>query len=102
MATSPEIDALGTITTPVNIDAPRLELRADYFSTLIPLATLQARYTPAQVLNSDPLVLKISGNSHVVVLSFGAVVFWQCDELVCSKVLETIQQLPSMKPPNPE
>jgi uncharacterized Rmd1/YagE family protein len=99
MANLPDIDALGTITTPVQIDTLRLELRADYFPTPIDLDLLASRYGTAQVLHADPLVLKINGNAHAVILRFGAVVFWQCDDAAIAKIVATIQQLPEMRPP---
>lgn len=95
-----ELDVLGTITTPVSIDTVRLEVRADYFSSPIALESLKAHYPPSQILSEDPLILKINRNAHVAVLCFGAVVFWQCDEAICTKVLGEVLRFPGMTPPN--
>jgi uncharacterized Rmd1/YagE family protein len=99
MIDTPELDVLGTIVTPVPTDTSRLELRADYFKSAIDLDLLRTHYPPSQILSADPLVLKMTGDAHVVVLRFGAVVFWQCDDGVCAEVLRKIQQLPGMSPP---
>src|SRR5262245_66570849 len=79
MIASAELDVLGTIVTPVSIETSRLEVRAEYFNSPIDLEVLRARFQPYQVLGADPLVLKLTGNAHAVVLRFGAVVFWDCD-----------------------
>src|SRR5579872_119038 len=93
---------LRTIVTPVDLHTPRLELRADYFPLPIDLELLQTHYQQSQILSADPLVLKITGAAHVVVLRFGAVVFWQCNDTIFSKILEEIRQLPGMPPHNSE
>ena len=43
-----------------------------------------------------------SAELPVVVLRFGAVVFWRCDPAVREQVLETIQRVLEMKPPSSE
>lgn len=91
-----EIDAQGTVVTPVAMDATRLEVRADYFTSPIDLPALQALYPVAQVLQAEPLVLRRGDAGHVVVFPFGAVVFWQCDEGVVNSVLAEIRGLPGM------
>src|SRR6185369_8936274 len=63
---------------------------------------LRAHYLPSQVLHADPLVVKIAGNAHMVVLRFGALVFWQCSEAICSKLLEDIERLLHLGPPASE
>src|SRR5262245_38425733 len=89
-----------TVFTPVSSDACKLELRAYYFPSPIDLNRVQTHYLPFQVLSADPLVLLMPGNAHVVVLRFGAVVFWRCAKAVCDNVLETIQHLMRMNPPD--
>jgi len=76
-----------------------LELRADYYSSPIDLGVLKARYPPFQVLSADPLVLSLSKSAHVVVLRFGAVVFWQCEDSECADILEEIQLVTKLDPP---
>src|SRR5262249_52180126 len=65
----------------------------------IDLGVLQARYPPFQVLSADPLVLSLSRSAHVVVLRFGAVVFWQCEDAECADMLEEIQLVMKLDPP---
>ncbi|HJZ94589.1 MAG TPA: RMD1 family protein [Gemmataceae bacterium] len=98
MVATPELDVLGTIVTPVSIETSRLEVRAEYFNSPIDLDLLRARYRPYQVLSADPLVLKLAGNAHVVVLRFGAVVFWDCDGVTRAEVLGEVRRLPDMGP----
>jgi required for meiotic nuclear division protein 1 len=99
---SPKRDPLGTFLTPVETNACKLTLRAVYFESPIDLGALQARYPLSQVLSTDPLVLGLPGNAHVVVLRFGAVVFWDCNGLQSANVLEQIQQIMNVPPPNCE
>ncbi|MFO0967474.1 MAG: RMD1 family protein [Gemmataceae bacterium] len=90
---TPELDALRTVTTPVSVDAARLHLQAEYFPSPIPLAPLQASYRERSVLCADPLVIKLAGNAHAVVLGFGAVVFWECDAALAATLREEIRTL---------
>lgn len=96
---SPKRDLSETFLTPVETNAHTLAVRASYFESPIDLSVLQAQYQPSQVLGTDPLVLGLTGNAHVVVFRFGAVVFWGCNGLQSAKVLEQIQQVMSVSPP---
>jgi required for meiotic nuclear division protein 1 len=89
----------GTIVTPVRIENARIDVRAEYFESPIDLDALRARYRPPDVLDLDPLVLRLPGDAHAVVLPFGAVVFWQCPEALCAGVLDDVRQLPGMGQP---
>lgn len=102
MPYAPELDAQGTIVTPVRVNAPRLEARAEYFASPIDLEQLQARYAQSQVQGADPLLLKLSGDAHVVAFRFGAVVFWQCEDDLRASTLAEVQPLAGGKPPVPD
>src|SRR5829696_4832743 len=91
--------AIETIVTPVRIETARIEVRAEYFESPIDLDALRAGYQPADVLDRDPLVLRLPGDAHAVVLPFGAVVFWQCPEALCARVLDDVRRLPGMGQP---
>lgn len=100
MAESPQREFdLETAFTPVSTDLDKLELLADYFQSPIDLELVQSQGPPFKVLASDPLVLRGPKNAHVVVLRFGAVVFWRSDHAVRELVLETIQRLMGSPPP---
>jgi uncharacterized Rmd1/YagE family protein len=86
-----------TFVTPVETSSNRLVLQAVYFETPIDLEALQGHYVPMQVLNSDPLLLQMPGQAHVVVLRFGAAVLWNCGDEVVRKVVKEIGSLPGMK-----
>jgi uncharacterized Rmd1/YagE family protein len=103
MADSPQRDIeLETAFTPVTTDLDKWEVRADYFQSPIDLEIVQSHGLPLKVMAGDPLVLSGPKNAHVVVLRFGAVVFWRCDPAVREQVLETIQRVLEMKPPSSE
>jgi uncharacterized Rmd1/YagE family protein len=93
---------VGTVLTRVSTGTRRLEVRADYFNSPIDLNLLQTHFLPSQVLSADPLVLGLPGNAHVVVLPFGAVVFWNCAESYCLRVLNVIQGVLKAGPPSKE
>src|SRR5207247_1370842 len=83
-----------TTVTPLSMDVTQLVVRADYFESQIDLDLLQKDFPPAEILHADPLVLRLIGNAYVVVLSFGAVVFWKCPDAVCEVILRKMQALP--------
>ena len=99
---SPKLDPLGTFFTAVNTNLHKLALRAVYFESPIDLNKLQTHYPHSQVLSTDPLVLGLPGGAHVVVLRFGAGVFWECTGFQSAKVLEQIQHVMEVAPPNRE
>src|SRR5262249_20683387 len=92
----------GTVFTKISTDTPKLELQADYFKSPIDLNLLQTHFLPSQVLSADPLVLGLRGNAHVVVLPYGAVVFWNCTASECARVVTEIQQVMKTDPPSRE
>src|SRR5947209_672122 len=98
----PKAQEPSTVVTPVEIDGHRLNLRVDCFDSPIDLSKLPNRFASARVLHADPLVVRLPGNSYVVALPFGAVVFWRCAEEVCADVLTKVGRLPGMRPPNRE
>lgn len=99
---SPKSDPLGTFLTPVDTNVHKLALRAVYFESPIDLNKLQTHYPHAQVLSAEPLVLGLPGGAYVVVLRFGAVVFWECTGFQSAKVLDQIQHVTEVPPPNRE
>lgn len=94
-----EIDPHETLVTPVSTDASRLEVRAFQFPDAIDLDAVQNRYPPSRILSLDPLVLKLTGSAHVVVLPFGTAVFWQCDDALRAKVIDEIRQASASEAP---
>jgi uncharacterized Rmd1/YagE family protein len=60
------------------------------------------KYLKSEILSSDALLLKMTGDAYVVVFRFGPVVFWQCSEGHCAQILEEIQALPEMNSPDEE
>ncbi len=102
MTGSPKRDLSETFLTPVETSVHKVAVRAIYFESPIDLDELQAQYPLSQVLSADPLVLGLPGNAHVVVLRFGAVVFWNCNGLQSAKVLEQVQQVMHVPAPNCE
>jgi uncharacterized Rmd1/YagE family protein len=96
MSLQPDIDPVGTVVTPVSIDTSRLEVRSEYFRSPIPLELLQAKFSESQILCSEPLVLKFTGSAHVVILGFGAVVYWQCNDAIASMIADEIDRLPGL------
>src|SRR5687767_11020311 len=99
-ADAPDRHQAATVFTPVRIDTRKLALRAVYFQSPIDLNLLQTHYPSSKVLSADPLILNVGADAHVVVLGFGAVVFWQCNGLVRANVLKEIQRVLKMDPPN--
>jgi required for meiotic nuclear division protein 1 len=99
MADPAELDALGTIITPVKVETSRLELRAVYFKSPIRLDVPWKRFSSSQILSADPVVLRLMGDGFVVVLRFGTVVFWACDATTGSEVIAEIQQFAGTGPP---
>lgn len=85
-----------TTLTPLSSNASVLELMAYYFQSPIDLDQFQAQVGTLHVLSADPLVLRVRGNAHVVVLRFGAVVFWGCPEDVRAHLLAKIELLTKM------
>src|SRR5262245_10787724 len=77
--------AVGTVLSPICIPARRVMLRTVYFPCPIDLNLLRSSFPTSDILSADPLVLSMQGNAHVVVLRFGAVVFWHCSESVCNQ-----------------
>lgn len=98
----PRRDPAESSLTPLESSIPRLSVRAIHFESPIDLDVLQGHYPSSQVLSADPLVLGLPGHAHVVVLRFGTVVFWNCNGFQSAKVLERIQQVMKVPPPNCE
>jgi required for meiotic nuclear division protein 1 len=86
-----------TVITPVSLDTPTVALRASQYDSQLDLELLQKDFLPLQILSADPLIVKLAGNAHIVVLRFGAVIFWQCSEEVIGSFLRTVERLPGTK-----
>lgn len=86
--------------TPVTLDATTLRLRANHIDARLDLDLLLKAYPPMQVLHPDPLILRMSVNAHAVVLRFGAIVFWECQEALCDAFLEKVRTLQGVSSAN--
>jgi uncharacterized Rmd1/YagE family protein len=93
-------DGMMTVLTPLKLDMAKMVLRADCFDSQIDLELLKSRLPLLKPLNPDPLVLRLSANVYAVVHRFGAVIFWNGADEMCDVLVETIQNLPGMGPPN--
>src|SRR5262249_1138244 len=98
----PGSQMMATVFTEVSSDTCRLALSAYYFQSPIDLNLLRTHYLPSQILSADPLVLSMPEDAHVVVLHFGAVIFWQCPWSVYGEVLDEIQHVMKVNTPHSE
>ena len=75
-----------------------LVLQADYFEGQIDIRAYRARHPHYPVISSNPLVLEPEPRSWIYVERFGAVVFWNCPELLVQSFLRDLQELPGAGP----
>lgn len=76
-------------------DAPLvLAVRAIYFEGQIDFKAFRTRYPHYPVLCADPLVIEPELGSHVTLMRFGTVVFWNCAPHVIQTLIAEIQALP--------
>src|SRR5262245_20954720 len=86
--------------TPVQVTGSGvLMLRAVCFGSPIPLELLEPQFLSSKRADADTLRIEMAGNAFVMVLRFGPVIFWQCPEDMHRVILNKIQELPEMKPP---
>jgi required for meiotic nuclear division protein 1 len=88
---------VGTIVTPAETEGNRLAVQVSYFESPIDVQQLRVALPLGQILQADPLLLRLQGKGYVMVLPFGGVVFWGCSDEVCASVLGAVQRLPGMK-----
>lgn len=74
-------------------------VRAEYFEGLINLKAFAAAHPEYRVLAGDPLVIEPEAGVFVVLLKFGAVVFWGGPEPLIARIMEEVRRLPDVGAP---